>query len=405
MIKVIHTSDWHLGKKLERYDRLPEQMQVLSDFIQYCLKEKPDVILIAGDVFDQFNPSNEAMALYYKTLRQLTCDGTCLVIAIAGNHDSPERLKAPDPLALGCGIVQLALPDTVVPVGELNQHWQITQSDAGFFEVKCNRLNFPIRIFAMPFANENRLKQYLGTDNTQIAFKELVSNKLHALANKYADDKGVNIGLAHLYVTANISETNLETESERGIVFLGGSHVLLPTDFPEAIQYWALGHLHTHHPVGRKSIRYSGSLLQYSFDEAGLKRGFIRFELEPGKPFENYDFIEFNLPKQIRHLKAQNLTDAANQLAQYPNDYVNLTIHVCESLKSSDRNLLSAINANLVHIIPVFDQQNDNNAESLQVEHLVNHSIDELFQKYFASKHQHTPSANIMQIFKEILNQ
>ena len=95
-MKILHTADWHLGKRLDRFDRLPEQKQVLEEIIEIANRENPDVVLVAGDLFDTFNPPVEAVELLYRTLRQLSADGKRAVIAIAGNHDSPERVEVPD---------------------------------------------------------------------------------------------------------------------------------------------------------------------------------------------------------------------------------------------------------------------------------------------------------------------
>src|SRR6476660_3431294 len=98
-MRLLHTADWHLGKKLERFSRLEEQKLALEEIIQIADEQEVDAILIAGDLFDNYNPASEAVELFYKTLKRLSKNGKRAVIAIAGNHDSPDRIEAPDPLA------------------------------------------------------------------------------------------------------------------------------------------------------------------------------------------------------------------------------------------------------------------------------------------------------------------
>lgn len=103
-MRVLHTSDWHLGRTLEGRPRLPEQEQFFDELVEIATGEKVQLILVAGDVFDTYNPSAEAEELFYDALERLADGGRRAVVAIAGNHDSPERLHAANPLALKHGI-------------------------------------------------------------------------------------------------------------------------------------------------------------------------------------------------------------------------------------------------------------------------------------------------------------
>ena len=100
-MRILHTSDWHLGKNLESFSRLEEQIEVLEEILEISDRFDVDAILIAGDLFDTFNPPAKAVEIFYKYLKRLTKSASRPVIAIAGNHDSPDRIEAPDPLANG----------------------------------------------------------------------------------------------------------------------------------------------------------------------------------------------------------------------------------------------------------------------------------------------------------------
>lgn len=113
MIKILHTADWHLGKWLDNVSRLPEQKEVLEEICIIAERKEVDVVLIAGDLFDTYNPSAEAQELFYKTLRRLGNNGKRSVVAIAGNHDQPDRIEAPDHLARECGIIFIGYPNSL----------------------------------------------------------------------------------------------------------------------------------------------------------------------------------------------------------------------------------------------------------------------------------------------------
>ena len=113
-MKILHTADWHLGKRLESISRHEEQVIVLKEIEQLADEHNVDAIVIAGDLFDTFNPPNESIDLLYKTCKNLSKNGERVVIAIAGNHDSPERVEVPEHFARECGIVFIGFPDTIV---------------------------------------------------------------------------------------------------------------------------------------------------------------------------------------------------------------------------------------------------------------------------------------------------
>ena len=132
-MKILHTSDWHLGKHLENFSRLEEQEAVLKEICDIATLEDVQVVMIAGDLFDTFNPSTEVVELFYRYLKKLTNNGKRAVIAIAGNHDSPERIEAPDPLARECGILFVGFPHAEVTPFELETGLKIQQSAPGFW--------------------------------------------------------------------------------------------------------------------------------------------------------------------------------------------------------------------------------------------------------------------------------
>ncbi|WP_339903571.1 exonuclease subunit SbcD, partial [uncultured Cyclobacterium sp.] len=160
-IKILHTADWHLGKRLQEASRLAEQKLVLEEIIDISNSEDVDLVLLAGDIFDGFNPSHESIELLYKTLRKLSQNGQRPVVAISGNHDSSQFIEAPDPLAREMGIFFYSRYDSIIPTGKLDSGIEVVASDKGFISLQLPSWDFPVRIILAPYANEVSLRTYL----------------------------------------------------------------------------------------------------------------------------------------------------------------------------------------------------------------------------------------------------
>ncbi len=176
-MKILHTADWHLGKRLNNYSRHEEQQIVLNEICEIANRENVDVVIIAGDLFDTFNPPNESTSLFYKTCKRLSNNGLRPIIAIAGNHDSPERIEAPNPLARECGIIFAGYPKSVIEPYELPNGFAVTCSTEGFIELQVLGYDYPLRILLAPYANEYRLAEYLGVENTDETLRQLLAEK------------------------------------------------------------------------------------------------------------------------------------------------------------------------------------------------------------------------------------
>ncbi len=118
-MKIMHTSDWHLGKYLDgiKNSRLEEQEKFLNEFISIVENENIDMIIVAGDIYDNGNPPAKAERLLYESLKKLSNNGKRPIIIIAGNHDNPERLMSIGPLALDYGIIIIGTPKSLVEIG------------------------------------------------------------------------------------------------------------------------------------------------------------------------------------------------------------------------------------------------------------------------------------------------
>lgn len=401
-MKILHTADWHLGKKLDRFSRLEEQTKVLEEIIQIADKQNVDLVLIAGDLFDSFNPSIEATELFYKTIKRLTNNGKRPVIAIAGNHDAPDRIDAPDPLARECGIILIGYPNAEIQKLDL-EHFQISKTDKGFIELIINGIDFPVRILHTPYANEVRLKEYFG-ENEDIQLNISLKNKWSALADEYCDEKGVNLLITHLYMNSQNADFLEEPDGERPLK-IGNADLVFFNCIPPQIQYTALGHLHSFNNIGtiEKPAIYSSSILCYSFAEAGQTKYVSIVEVVPNKAVE-YTKIPLTKGKILERKTFDNVSDAVDWLTKNPDALVELTMESETFLTTAERKMIFQAHNGIVTLIPKVKYiENDN--VMINKNNLDNKDIEALFVDYFKLKNNNqVPNKEIIDLFREIKN-
>jgi len=281
-MRLLHTSDWHLGQTLHNHDRTYEHQCFLDWLADTLVEERIDVLLIAGDIFDTANPSSSAQRQLYRFLQQARARVPHLqVVVIAGNHDSPGRLEAPTPLLEAHG--------TIV-VGNVLRR--------GDGEIELERLLVPLRdrdgqtaawCLAVPFLRPGdlpRLRAAEGVDPAEAAPNDpylhgaaLLYRQAHALARERAAAGQAIVAMGHCHM----AKSQPSEDSERRIV-IGGSEALPVSMFDAGIAYAALGHLHLAQRVGGlEHVRYCGSPLPLSFSEVGYQHQVLRIDLEDGK--------------------------------------------------------------------------------------------------------------------------
>lgn len=273
-MRLLHTSDWHLGQTLHNFDRTYEHACFLEWLVETLAAESIDVLLIAGDIFDNANPSAAAHRQLYRFLQQARSRVPHLqVVVIAGNHDSPGRLEAPTPLLEAHG--------TIV-VGNVAR----TQ-DGG---IDLERLLVPLRgrdgkveawCLAVPFLRPGDVPRALLDDadaglDPYLHGTALLYRQAFALAQSRCTGSEAIIAMGHCHMVGGESSH----DSERRIV-IGGTEALPASMFDPQVAYVALGHLHLAQRVGgHEHRRYCGSPLPLSFSEVGYQHQVLRIELD-----------------------------------------------------------------------------------------------------------------------------
>ena len=155
-MNILHTSDWHIGKRLMERERLPEQIQAFDELAVICEREHVELIIVAGDVFDTFMPSAEAEEVFFRAVKRLAGKERAVVI-ISGNHDDGLRLAASAPLAAEEGIYLFGTGKEVMPTGG-DRPVRAVRSGEGYIVIE-NAFGESVYLNALPYPNEARLRE------------------------------------------------------------------------------------------------------------------------------------------------------------------------------------------------------------------------------------------------------
>lgn len=253
-MRILHTSDWHLGQKLLYYEREEEHRLALDWLLKTIVDQQVDVLLVAGDVFDIGNPPNYARRTYYRFLSQLLQTQCRHVVITGGNHDSPAMLNAPKELleSLNIHIIGAA---TDQPADELI----VLQNDQGQAEAV---------VAAVPFLRDRDLRVSIAAETFEERQQRLQEAiRLHyetlaELAQPFVPMQIPIVATGHLYASGATSQERQDN------IYVGNRENIEAGQFPTTFHYVALGHIHRAQVVGLiNHVRYSGSLIPLSFSE------------------------------------------------------------------------------------------------------------------------------------------
>ena len=270
-MRLLHTSDWHLGQTLHNYERGYEHQRFLDWLLDTLVAERVDVLLVAGDVFDNANPSAASQKQLYVFLQQARARLPALqLIVVAGNHDSAGRLEAPGPLlaAHGTHVIGHVLRDDAGQIDLERLLLPLTGSD-GQVQAWC---------LAVPFLRPGDVPK-LPAGDTQDAYLggiALLYRQLTDLALARRQPGQASLALGHCHMVGG----EMSTDSERRIV-IGGTEMLPSGIFDASIAYAALGHLHKAQAVGgQEHIRYCGSPIPLSFAEVNYRHQVLCLDID-----------------------------------------------------------------------------------------------------------------------------
>lgn len=376
-MKIMHLSDLHIGKKVNEYSMLQDQIYILKEILQIIDDEKVETVIIAGDVYDRSLPPNEALELFDEFLYQLS-GRNVNVFVISGNHDSPERISYGGRMMTENKIFLSPVYDGNVKPITLNDDY--------------GEVNF----YLLPFVRPADIRRYFPDENIE-NYTDAVKV---AIDNMNVDFNERNILVTHQFVTgAELSESE--------DIIVGGTDNVSGEVF-DGFDYVALGHIHREQTVGKDNIRYCGTPLKYSFSEAkNIKsvtildfndKGNIEYSKIPLTPFRDMreirgTYYELTLKSSYESTNTEDylhitltdeedIPDAIGKLRSiYPNimklDYDNLrtrgsgTVDAIENIESkSPFELFSEL----------FKQQNNQDMSEEQ-EEIMRNLIDKIWEE------------------------
>lgn len=300
-MRLIHTADWHLGRRLRGEDRTPEIAATLDQLLTQAKTLEVDAVLVAGDIFDVPSPPAEAEQVAYNFFSQLRAYRIPAVV-IAGNHDSAVRIDSISKLLSHIEVRALGRPQ---------------KADKGGV-IMLDTASGKLCVAAMPFASERRLlnaKDLWDKDDGEQRqhYRYQVQKLLNNLATGFRDDS-VNVLMAHMTIEgARLSHS----ESE---YYTRNAYVLPGQTLPETAQYVALGHIHKpQHIPNSAPTYYSGSLIQIDFGEAEEDKGFNLVTVEPGRPAKvEFKPLACSKPLKVLRCKESNLEDTLEANREHP---------------------------------------------------------------------------------------
>lgn len=397
-MKILHTSDWHLGKRLDYLSRLPEQQTVMKEIIDIANDYKADAVVIAGDIFDSFNPPTEAIDLFYKTVEALSNDKKRPIVVIAGNHDSPDLINAPEPLATAHGIILIGTNNYIIPQIQ-SQYYRTLKTDIDFIEIEFSNGEL-LRVCTSPFANEYRLKQKIDKESGS-GIQNFLMDHWNEISQKHLNANGTNVLICHGLFAQHTEDIINEPDEERPIEHI--SEKIVSETIPSSFHYVALGHLHRMQKVDSEHSRiyYSGSPLAYSFSEANQSKFVIIADYTKGE-CNKIDKIKLQKTKTLKRHTATNIKDAKQWLQANSESIVELTVETQDYLKPSEIKELHATHNSIISIIPLNTSEDFAKTNTKQID--LSKSINELFKDYFKYRNNTEPNDEIMSIFAEILS-
>ena len=298
-MRILHTSDWHLGRSFHREDLLGHQAAFVDHLLEVVAAEEVDVVVVSGDVYDRALPHVDAVALADETFARLAASRAQVVVS-SGNHDSAQRLGFGSRLMDAAGVFVRTDPSSVgTPVVLSDRHGDVA-------------------VHALPYLDPSALlgPWALGARSHEAALSEAMTRVRTDLAARPASTRSVV--LAHAFVAGATP-----SESERDISVGGVSRVA--TSVFDGIDYTALGHLHGRHVLA-DGLRYSGSPLAYSFSEADHVKGSWLVDLD-ATGFSSATWIDAPVPRRLTRLTGTLkglLSDAS--LTGREDDWVQVTL-------------------------------------------------------------------------------
>lgn len=387
-MKVLHTSDWHLGQRLRDVTRDEEQVLALQWLIDTLNTQAIDVLVVSGDIFDTPTPSNATREYYYKFLAQVLRTPCQHVVIVAGNHDSASLLQAPKSLLHALNIHIIAAP-----------------ADAAQDDILELDLTSGERLIvaAVPFLRDRDIMRSVSLESEMTRIQRIQQGiALHyqrlAEALPAAAQHHPVLATGHLYAA-----TARTSNDKKDNIYLGNLENIRADQFPSAFDYIALGHIHKAQPIHSRHIRYSGSLIPLSFKEAIETKSATLLSFE-GKTLTDIELLPLPTYRLLRLLSG-TADEIQQQMADLPPAQHFPTLITIElqapayspTLEQELRDAAEAHQLVVVHIRTITPEATQTPFAATDNRDLADLTIQEVFAARCAASHLDEASTQAMQ--------
>lgn len=257
-MKFFHTADWHLGKLVQGVYMTEDQEYVLEQFIEAVRTEKPDAVIVAGDLYDRAIPPTDAVQLLNRTLESIAIELNTPLLAISGNHDSPSRLHFGREMMRQSGFHI---------TGELKLPLEPVVLKDAFGEVHFHLI---------PYTDPSQVR--IALEHEKIKTHDDALRAITAKMEETKDPNARHVFVGHAFLTSHGEDKENTSTSERQLSIGGADQA--SARYLSGYDYVALGHLHQAHHVGNQTVQYAGSPLKYSLSEQNHKKGYLVVEID-----------------------------------------------------------------------------------------------------------------------------
>lgn len=372
-MKLFHLSDLHIGKRVNEFSMIEDQKYILTQILYAADQEKPDGILISGDVYDRTIPTAEAVQVFDAFLTRLS-EQKIPAFIISGNHDSAERLAFGSSLMGKSGIYFSKVYDGTVE--------KIPMQDA----------YGTVWIYLLPFLRPSTIRHALPERAEEV--QSAADAVRIALEQTKIDEKERNVLLAHQFVTGA-----KRCDAEELQV---GDVDQIPAELFASFEYVALGHIHSPQKVGRETVRYCGAPLKYSFSEAGQEKSITVVELKE-KGSVDLRTIPLKPLHDLRKIRGTYLEVTAKSFYENRDceDYLQVTLTDEEDVPDGMAKLRT-IYPNLMRL-EYDNKRTRSNAEVRAAERVEEKSELELFQEFYELQNNQSMTEAQEQFVEELL--
>jgi exonuclease SbcD len=381
-VRVLHTADWHVGKKLGRLDRRAETSAVLDEIVGVARERAVDAVLVAGDLFDRAGPPLESLRIVLDALVRLAATGA-RVVAIPGNHDSPELFRVLGPLLEGFGITLVDRPRE--------------PDDGAVVRVPARDGPGTLRIACLPFVHEVQVIDLLGApDSGHKAYAQRIRDITAYYARwmvEHPEPSAVDVLMGHFMVHGAVP-----SGSEREL-HIGEAYMATADAIPSDIKYAALGHIHAAQeaPGATVPARFCGSVLQLDFGEAGQRKSVAVVELEPGMKPARVEQVVLGAGTEL-----VRFVGTLEELEARAPELRDSHVHVSIRTEGPESGLAERVREVLPNALQVYA---DYERKGYDLPAREGRSLTELYRDYWQHKKGVEPSTELVEAFEGLLSE